>query len=81
MIVPDSIHAGDQESCQFVFDPSDPDRALRFRCNLERSLISAHSTKPGIDPLMVCTVLAVAGLLLILGSPELVVINLSNSAE
>jgi len=81
MIVPNSIQAGDQETCQFVFDPSDPDRALRFRCNLERALNPSLSTKTGIDPLVACTILAVAGLMLVFGSPELVVINLSNSTD
>lgn len=81
MILPHSIQAGDPDTCQFVFDPSDPDRALRFHCNIERSFNTSTTTKPGIDPLTVCTVLAIAGLLLVLGSPELVVINLSNSPE
>jgi hypothetical protein len=79
MMIPDSIQAGHQDNYQFVFNPKDPERALRFRCDIERSL--AADNKLGIDPLTACTVLAVAGLLLVFGSPELVVINLSNSAE
>ena len=82
VILPKSLQAGNADTCQFILDPSDPDRALQFRCNLERPLnFSPEKGQSGFDPLAVFTILTVAGLLLVFGSPELVVINLSNSNQ